>query len=288
MAIKKPLNYTDYEDRYAKGKGLVLEFFHVPSGKIVKFKALITQFSDKYESGWNSEDVYGRMDPIQTFQGTKRIISLGWDVVAASLEEAKENLQKVTLLLAMLYPTYDGVGGGASTISAAPIFKLSFVNLIKDYGITAKTTDSTTPTAVNVSQQQSRPDLFTENTGNEQSILPPPSRPVGAGCVGQSRHAGLVGSIGGFTYEPDFEQGVFDPPNERKLYPQTINLSCEYTVLHTHQLGWSRGKEFRNPNFPYGEAIREQETKGDKSVSEARTKRTSRQKRAGEKKILGS
>ena len=54
--------------------GLLIQ--HVPSGQIVEFKAFITGLSDNYSSKWNAQDVYGRMDPIATFQGTRRNINV--------------------------------------------------------------------------------------------------------------------------------------------------------------------------------------------------------------------
>jgi hypothetical protein len=55
---------------------------------IVEFKGFITEMSDNFQSSWDTEEVYGRMDPIGTFKSTKRTISLGWTVPAASLKEA--------------------------------------------------------------------------------------------------------------------------------------------------------------------------------------------------------
>ena len=75
-----------------------IELYHIPTGASVAFKAWVTDFSDKFESEWGSEEVYGRMDPIQTFKGTKRTIDLAWDVVAASEEEAIDNMKKCTRL----------------------------------------------------------------------------------------------------------------------------------------------------------------------------------------------
>ena len=110
-----------------------LEFFHVPTSSVVDFKAMITSFSDNYESSYDSEDVYGRMDPIQTFKSTKRTITVDFDVVAASLTEAKQNKEKCALLLNMLYPVYSAPdGAGASSLKAPPLFKVLFGNLIMD------------------------------------------------------------------------------------------------------------------------------------------------------------
>ena len=81
------------ERMLTENRGYVLDFFHVPTGKHVAFKAMVNSFNDQYTSEWSSENVYGRMDPISQFQGTQRVISLDWDVVASSVEDAKANMQ---------------------------------------------------------------------------------------------------------------------------------------------------------------------------------------------------
>ena len=197
----------DASDTLANQKALIIDIFHVPTKTSVQFKAFVTAYQDKFESEFNSEDVYGRMDPIQTFKGTKRKISLGWEVVSASESEAAANLERCTTLFSMLYPTYSESGSSvATTLSAGPIFRLKFVNLIQDV-----------------------------------------SR--GATGAASAASAGLVGTISGFTYEPDFDSGFFDA-GVGTLLPQTIKLSCEYTVNHTHGLGWAQGHK-RTENFPY-------------------------------------
>lgn len=204
---------SDNSDQLANHRRQFIEFYHVPTDKSVAFKAFITQFNDSYASDWNDEDAFGRMDPISTFKGTRRIISLGWDVVAASEEEAHRNLERCSLLLSMLYPTYKKQDGGAQTISSSPLFKLKFLNLIENSNIHG----------------------------------------------GLAKVSGLLGKISGLTYDPDLDVGFFDPLNAispegpNQLYPQTIRLNCEFTVLHQHDLGFDdegrTQKEFLN--FPY-------------------------------------
>src|SRR3972149_5184004 len=92
------LKYVDLEKNY-ENKGFVLKFFHIPTTKEVSFKGRITQFSDKYQSEWTDESVYGRSDKISNFKNTHRQLSLAWTVVAASIDEAKENMSKISLLL---------------------------------------------------------------------------------------------------------------------------------------------------------------------------------------------
>lgn len=112
-------------DPTASTKLPTLIFEHAPTGKKVQFKAFITKFSDKYESAWDAEDVLGRMDPIQTFKSTKRSISLGWDVVAGHEAEAKANMENMSELVSMLYPTYE-----TGAILSAPLIRVKFANWV--------------------------------------------------------------------------------------------------------------------------------------------------------------
>jgi len=224
MTVGEKLNINkDPGTLLAEKRGQFLEIFHIPSGQSVKFKAYITDFQDKYETEWQSAPVYGRMDPIHQYQGTKRIITLDWEVPSMSIAEAKLNHQKMSLLFSMLYPTYDAIGtdgtSNATSISTSPIFRLKFANLIQD------------------------------PTNGEEG--------------GEVETSGLVGAISGFIYAPDFSDagfidGVKSNPSSLTrqtaygtLYPKLSKLSLEYTVFHTFQLGW-KGREKRTKEFPYG------------------------------------
>ena len=60
----------------------------------VTFPAFLTDFSQNFEAAWNAEKVYGRMDPIATYQGTTRTVQLGFDIPSADEKDAKTNLSK--------------------------------------------------------------------------------------------------------------------------------------------------------------------------------------------------
>jgi len=196
------IDTSDVGPSHQEGKGQVLDFFSVHTGDRVTFRAFLTDFQDQFQSEWNSEDVYGRMDPIQTFKGTKRTISVAWDCVAGSKEQAKENMGKCAMLFKMLYPTYEG-----TTMKASPMMKLKFANLITDTKVSSSS-----------------------NTTAEQ--------------------AGLTGTIDGFAYSPDLEQGFFE--EGASVFPQTITLECTFVVMHTHDLGHSTTGGSRFPSqFPY-------------------------------------
>ena len=181
---------TDSILREFAKKGHELEFFFVPSGGSinplsVKFLAFLTQLNDSYKSEWTSDTVYGRMDPIATFQGTIRTISLGWSVPAYSGEEAKNNLLKMSKLISMCYPVYGGQNTsarGASQISGAPLIKIKFANLI--------TGMSSAP----------------GSTENDK-------------VIGAAQN-GLLGWINGISFTPNLEAGFFDP-SPGLLFPKS-------------------------------------------------------------------
>ena len=215
---------TDASDVYANKNKLFIEFYHLPSNKSVAFKGFITEWSDKFDSKYNSEEVYGRNDPIHTFQGTSREISVSWDVPAASAKEAQENLARISLLAQFLYPSYNieeydfGIAGSSTTIplkvgtmSKAPLVKVRFANLIID----SKGGNVTSPSAKN---------------------------------------GGLICAMTGLTVTADLEAGVIDATGVAT--PKAFKLSTNLKVLHQHSLGWDGSKWMGNnegnaKGFPY-------------------------------------
>ena len=114
----------DQTDALANNKAQFLQFYHLPSGHAVAFKAFVTRYEDTYNSEWNAQPVYGRMDPIATFRRTGRVINAGFTIPSVSIQEAMLNLQNVSELVRFLYPSYDADG----TIKGAPFLKFQFMN----------------------------------------------------------------------------------------------------------------------------------------------------------------
>ena len=181
----------------------VVQIDHIPSGHSVKFKAMMTQFEDSYTSEWNSEAVYGRMDPLQTFQRTGRAISIGFNVAAFSEHEAADNLARISSLIQFLYPSYDSAG----LLKGSPFCRIRFMNWSQ--------------------------------------------------VSGEGSGPGLLGTIGGFTYSPDLDLGVFPSTSGAggRLHPKLVNVSFQFTVIHEHKLGWDISDSvplFRGGwHFPY-------------------------------------
>jgi hypothetical protein len=58
---------------------------------------------------------------------------------------------------------------------------------------------------------------------------------------------GLLGHVNGFTVDPDPEAGWFTLENGPmtggpEIYPKSIRLNCDFTVLHEHDLGYKKTK----------------------------------------------
>lgn len=107
------------------------------SDSIVSFYAFVTSFSDNMTSNWNEEQVYGRPDPIGTFQNTSRKISLAFDIPAKDLQEAKGNLYNINKVKQFMYPAYssntqNNTSANALSLAKSPLVRLSFANLIQN------------------------------------------------------------------------------------------------------------------------------------------------------------
>ena len=227
-----------------------IQLKHLPSGDDIFFKAMLTQFEDQYTSDWTTEALFGRMDPVRTFRGTQRIITLGWDVVAASLDEAKHNFENCSTFLRMLYPSYDGASIGAQQ-RPPNLVASATSNTADNAAVTGNTNTvlSSQGTQLTTTQHaatiQSAP-LFRLKFANLIQSA------AAAGGPNVSIESGLIGSIDGLTYSPDVEQGFFDPGDDSILYPQTIKLSFGFMVSHDHPLGYGPDRKFRTPGtFPY-------------------------------------
>jgi len=245
-----------------------LEFFHLPSSYFVTFKAYMNNFTDDYVSSWKGENFYGRMDPIATFERTSRKINCGFKVVANSVQEAEANMRRVSLLLQMLYPSYEsgtpnkaalmGEGGPGeipATIKGSPLFKVKFLNWI---------------------QNSSQPD------------------------VGSAEDSGLMGYIGGFSFKPDLDAGTFQVGLD--LYPKFIDLSFSMDVIHEHMLGWDaqmgekgnkdKGSFRAGPimgfdTFPYGKSTFQKKKPKKNKMSSDQETRFKEMAAASEKLISG-
>jgi len=126
----------DYENWMEGASHLFrLEAMHIKTNDgnpdFVELYPYIESYSEVYDNRWNQEDVYGRMDGINNFQSTKRNISLGLRIVAADLDQAKENMLKISKMIRFLYPAIT-TDDSVNNIRSSPVLRLKFGNLIMD------------------------------------------------------------------------------------------------------------------------------------------------------------
>lgn len=313
--LRKETPFSDPTDNFGQQRptdtanGHILHFHSVTTGATVHFKAFLTEFSDTYESEWKDEPTFGRMDPISTFQRTKRNIKLAWDVPAASVEEAKFNLAEAERFISMLYPVYQSISAkqGLSTANEeklktnreqqreidAAVAAREEQQRIEDNEAQSTELDPNGQTSIDDAQraQEAQDALdaeiaeqnaqYTELQKQEEEILSSNATvkrrsavmvgsPLfklkfsnlimdnrkGASISAGAANSGLVGKLSGLTYQPDIEHGFFghselDGLPKGALIPQTIKFSCDFTVLHTSELGWGRNRRKRSIAFPY-------------------------------------
>ena len=209
--------------------GLQIQIYHIPTKQTVEFAAFITEFSDSFSSNWDSQEVFGRADPVMNFKNTTRNVSLSWTVPAADFYEAKKNMAEVNKLIQFLYPTYTKTENtSARTMEGSPLVKVQFQNLLASG---RSLSDNTT-------------------------------------IVVDARAHGLISAITSCTATPDLDAGFFSdwnsiaPDQERNpdptkkkgpihpasQWPKVWTVSLSFTVLHDHLMGDTFGEA---KGFPY-------------------------------------
>ena len=203
------------------GHGLQVQIYHIPTQQTVEFAAFLTDFSDSFASNWDSQEVFGRMDPVMNFKNTTRTVTLAWDVPSAYLEEAKRNMAEVNKLIQFLYPEYNK-HGDARTMAGSPLVKIQFQNLL-------------------ASGRNSK------GTGVHLDV--------------NAKTNGLISAITSCTAIPDLDVGFFTENNGKSInnfgnassnlsaqWPKLWKVNISFTVLHDHEMG---GKFVKAKGFPY-------------------------------------
>ena len=132
-ALKNKLGYED---------GLqTLTFTGVHVGKSEIFLAYLTTLNQSFTSTWNTEAVYGRVDPIATFQGNQRSFQISWEVPSHNDVDATSNMKRFKNLAQLIYPSYTAPKFGnteesinALTLAKPPLMRIKYANLLTSDG----------------------------------------------------------------------------------------------------------------------------------------------------------
>jgi len=95
----------------------------------IEFPGFLTSYSDSFRQNVNKEKVFGRSDPLHTYENTERSISFSWAAPAATEEEAQYNLFLINSLVQAMYPDYRANRSGGSTITTSALMGISFHGL---------------------------------------------------------------------------------------------------------------------------------------------------------------
>jgi len=220
-----------------------IHFEHLATQQKVSFKGWVTSFSDSFNSSWNEQTVYGRMDPLATFQGTSRTISLGFDVVAKNLQEATTNLANISRLIEFLYPVYnDTERSNQNTLKAAPLLGLRWTNLVFN-------ADGGQKLIGWVDGIDYGPDISQGGfmAGGSKHAAPPTVEvfdatnfPMGPGTPPPTAGADAMG----VTITEDMIVS-------KSYVPKQVSLQFTFHVVHTHLMGWTPTKIFGNDSIDY-------------------------------------
>ena len=105
------------------GKEITIE--HVPTGLMFVFPNTgLRVFNESYSSDWNEEQVFGKMDPIMSFKGTRRNISIEF------ITSDSGGVQSAEQLATFLYPTY-GKTNNALSLKDPPLIRVLFKGFVQ-------------------------------------------------------------------------------------------------------------------------------------------------------------
>lgn len=230
--------YVDGSDAYANQNKLFISFQHVPTGKVVFFKAFITAFNETYSSDWSTEAVYGRADPLYMFKQTQRKITLAFKIPAASTSEAYENLGRLQMLVQFLYPVYEEINK-AQTVSQSPMVRLKVMNLLKNTNDITKAVGS----IKKYGAERMKGDPYQPTADKIASY---------ANIQTWASHDGLLGAIDNVTINHNLEgdDGAF-VAGPSAILPKFIDVNMSFSPIHEHPLGWQKVADDTGQNSRY-------------------------------------
>jgi hypothetical protein len=232
------LNISDTPtvNNYANNTNAILKIKSVVTNNVVNFPAFLTDFSQTFDAKWNTEEVFGRMDPIATYQGTQRTMSLGFDVPAGSLEGAKNNLARCAELVKMVYPIYNNKG----ILSKPPLVRIRFANLIRGRLLIDKEGSATGGGGGTVRGAIDATGTRQFEVGNTGEAEVDFEAVTITADKKTDKYGMLLGWISGLSWKPNLEMGMFTTGEE--LYPKVISLSFSYNILHEQTLSQDSSK----------------------------------------------
>ena len=240
----------------------------------IHFLAFMQEMSQNFSLSYDSEEVYGRNDPIMSYRNTKRSMSLSWNVPSTDLYDAKLNRLKTRMLIRMLYPRYENIK--SMTLPLSTINTLwndaSYVvgtpkNSFEKYFYLKRALEKNSnprlswPTDRKTGEELGS--IFnTETLANTtmhigyhhtQTMVENPLIGIKyANLISAADGGALLGYLDGLSVKPLLDEGYFtecageitNPITGKKesveagTYPKVYFISCNFNIIHKDPLGY--------------------------------------------------
>lgn len=225
---------NDFENSRGADEGALLEIIpvHIKNPPVIQFMAFLKSISDNFNSQYTEEQPFGRTDPYYIWKSSKRNITLNLEIPSSGKSKALDNLNNLNWLLASLYPAYKE-GDSASSISASPLFRVRYSNLIASRTQDGQGLLCVIKTA-GVTHDQQKGHIFVQPRNMSSST------------------ANIDASI---IKEAGFQNSTSE--GETIQIPKLMSLNLTLDVVHDHMLGWDHSTgEWRAGKtagkYPYG------------------------------------
>lgn len=189
------------------------------SGNQIYFPAYLKKIDDVFTPEFTPIKVFGRTDPIPTYKGTTRKLSVSFDLPAFNEFDANEILRKLNILVKNLYPGYVE-NRGQQIINSPPLIRVKFANLINS------------------------------PTNTFQGLL---------GYVDALNLSHNFTDMSPFVYTSEITALARDTDNDTSsgyIFAKAYSLSLGFTALHEQVVGWDdktgNFKERFKDTYPYG------------------------------------
>jgi len=213
---------------YAK---FIFEPLHISVGALELPVENLT-ISQNFSPNYNTEEAYGRMDPITTYKNTTRKLNIQFSCQSHQIFDGERgvvsNIHQVNVLTQFLYPSYEDIGAAdqLAILKAPPFFRITYGNYIGSFnelGSILGNDSGITGFITNFSHQ-----------------LGPVARNVAHG-----------------RWMSRTPEGKNFPEPIRAL-PREIKISFNFTVVHDKSVGWTKvggnyifSHQGYGGNFPY-------------------------------------
>ena len=129
-----------------EGEYMPFYFHDIRTNEIVSFNAFLTSLSDSYTANYDSNQGYGRADPVMIYNNTQRAIGMTFWVVSTNPRDFDEMWWKINKLTTLMYPQYSGgtmvqnpdvnddkpfTAPFSQVLAASPMIRLRLGDLIK-------------------------------------------------------------------------------------------------------------------------------------------------------------